>query len=182
VESKLQGANEILIDAEIGPIWSILEDPARIPEYFPSVQHVEVPAGARERVGARRRCHVELNGRRGEVVERCTEAVEGRRLTHVMDEDPFGFSRLFDGFGFTFVLEPVGANQTRVRIEGFYREKTMLARALNVLMMRRKLSKLRAGILANLKALLESSASSGDRRLLEPAHAPGELSQHRDRN
>lgn len=115
-------------------------------------------AGARERVGATRRCQVEMGGRRGEVVERCTEAVPERKLTHVMDKDPFGFSRFFGDFGFSFLLEPRGVDETHVRIEGFYSEKTLLSRAMNTLMMRRKLGKLRARILVNLKALVESQA------------------------
>jgi carbon monoxide dehydrogenase subunit G len=160
MEPKLQGTNEIVIHAAPSQIWAVLEDPLRIPEYFPSVSSVEVDAGARERVGATRRCQVEMGGRRGEVVERCTEAVAERKLTHVMDKDPFGFSRLFADFGFSFVLEPQAAAETRVRIEGFYREKTMLSRAMNALMMRRKLSKLRARILANLKSLVETQTPS----------------------
>lgn len=153
---KLQGKNEIVIDAARAQIWSVLEDPLRIPEYFPSVSSVDVDPGARERVGVTRRCQVEMQGRRGEVVERCIEAVPERKLVHVMDEDPFGFSRLFGDFGFSFVLEPQGTYETVVRIEGFYREKTLLSRVLNVLVMRRKLSKLRSGILANLKSLVEA--------------------------
>jgi carbon monoxide dehydrogenase subunit G len=156
VERQLQGANEIVIEATPAQIWGVLEDPLRIPEYFPSVSSVEVDAGARESVGATRRCQVEMGGRRGQVVERCIESVPERKLTHVMDKDPFGFSRLFGDFGFSFVLEPQGKDATVVRIEGFYREKTLLSRALNVLVMRRKLSRLRAGILANLKSLVEA--------------------------
>ncbi len=160
MEPKLQGTNEIVIHAAPSQIWAVLENPLRIPEYFPSVSSVEVDAGAREAVGATRRCQVEMGGRRGEVVERCTEAVPERKLTHVMDKDPFGFSRLFCDFGFSFILEPKSADDTSVRIEGFYREKTVLSRAMNTLMMRRKLNNLRARILANLKSLVESQAGS----------------------
>jgi carbon monoxide dehydrogenase subunit G len=158
VERKVQGSNEIVIRATPSQIWAVLEDPLRIPDYFPSVSSVDVDVGAREHVGATRRCQVEMGGRRGEVVERCTEAVPERKLTHVMDRDPFGFSRLFGDFGFSFLLEPQSADETRVRIEGFYSEKTLVSRAMNTLMMRRKLSKLRARILANLKALVEGQA------------------------
>lgn len=40
-------------------------------------------------------------------------------------------------------------------IEGFYREKGLQARVLNALLMKRKLNEIRAGILADLKTVVE---------------------------
>src|SRR6266540_6354298 len=103
---KIQGHNEVIIGAEAGRIWAVLEDSSNVPRYMRAVQTIDVAPGSRERVGATRTCQVEMEGRRGEVVERCVELVPNQRLTHVCDRDDFGFSRLFDDFGFTFVLEP----------------------------------------------------------------------------
>lgn len=151
---RFQGANERLIDAEPARIWDVLVDPARIPEYMRAVTRME-SAPEREAVGAARTCQVSMQGKQGRVVERCTELEENRRLTHVLDDDDFGFSKLFDGFGFAFLLEPRAGGRTLVRIEGFYRERGLASRVLNRLVMRRKLSRLRDGILAELATVVD---------------------------
>ncbi len=153
---KIQGHNEVIIGAEAGRIWAVLEDSSNVPRYMRAVQTIDVAPGSRERVGATRTCQVEMEGRRGEVVERCVELVPNQRLTHVCDRDDFGFSRLFDDFGFTFVLEPRGDGATLVRLEGFYRERGPLSRVMNALIMKRKLSALREAILRDLKSVVES--------------------------
>jgi carbon monoxide dehydrogenase subunit G len=155
---KVQGSNELVIDASAEQIWEILIDPARVPEYMAAVKRIE--GEPRESVGAVRTCHVEMQGRSGEVVERCDELEEHRRLTHVMERDGFGFSRMFEDFGFSFVLEPLPGGRANVRIEGFYRERNPMTWMLNRLVMRRKLHRLRAGILAGLKAVAERRSVS----------------------
>lgn len=155
MERKQQGTNELVIDASPEQIWAVLEDSSRVPEYMNAVKDIDKAPGSKEHLGATRRCTVELQGKRGKVVERCVELVPRHRLTFVVDEDEFGFSKLFDDFGFTFVLEESGERRTLVRIEGFYREKGLQARILNALVMKRKLSGIRAGILANLKTVVE---------------------------
>jgi uncharacterized protein YndB with AHSA1/START domain len=155
---RIQGSDELVIDAGRAHVWEILVDPARVPEYMQAVKRIE--GDARESVGAARTCWIEMQGKRGEVVERCVELEERRRLTYVMERDAFGFSRLFEDFGFSFVLEPLAGERTLVRIEGFYREKGVVSRGLNVLMMRRKLHRLRAGILIGLKAVVEQRSLS----------------------
>jgi uncharacterized protein YndB with AHSA1/START domain len=157
---KIQGRNEVTINASAQRIWAVLEDSSNVPGYMRAVQTVDVAPGSRERAGATRTCQVELQGRRGEVVERCIELVPNERLTHVCDRDDFGFSRLFDDFGFTFVLQPRGPDATLVCLEGFYRERGLMSRAMNALVMRRKLSGLRAMILSDLKLLVESRGQS----------------------
>jgi uncharacterized protein YndB with AHSA1/START domain len=158
MKRRVHGSNEVAIDATPEQIWQILVEPARVPEYMRSVKRV---AGAtRETVGAVRTCHVEMDGRSGEVVERCDELEEHRRLTFVMEQDAFGFSRMFDDFGFSFVLEPLPGDRTNVRIEGFYRARNPLGWALDRLVIRRKLNGLRGGILDGLKAVSERRSVS----------------------
>lgn len=152
---KLQGANEQVISAGADRIWAVLEDSSYVPRYMRAVREIDKEQGSRERVGAVRTCQVELQGRRGEVVERCVELVPGERLTHVIERDSLGFSRLFDGFGFTFVLEPEGESRTLVRLEGFYEERGLRSRLLNALMMKRKLHRIRERVLSDLKTLVE---------------------------
>ena len=128
-----------------------------MPEYMHAVKHVDAPSGRREAVGATRSCQVEMDGKKGEVVERCTEVENGTRISFVVERDTFGFSKMFDDFGFSFLLEPRDHQRTHVALEGFYREKNVLAHLMNASIMKRKLHHLRAGILTNLKATVERS-------------------------
>jgi uncharacterized protein YndB with AHSA1/START domain len=166
MERRLQGSNELLIDATPEQIWAVLADSSRIPEYMKAVKEIHTSRGSSEYVGATRSCRVEMQGRRGEVLERCVELVPNERLTHVMERDDFGFSRLFDDFGFTFGLETKGVGHTLVRLEGFYREKGLRSRLLNALVMKRKLHALRGGVLTELKSVVEQPS-----RRVEPARS-----------
>src|SRR6266705_1059876 len=94
-----------------------------------------------------------------QVVERCTEVEHGTRISFVVERDTFGFSKMFDDFGFSFLLEPRDHQGTHVALEGFYREKNVLAHLMNALIMKRKLHHLRAGILTNLKATVDAQTS-----------------------
>ena len=130
----LQGADEILIETSPHRIFAILEDARRLPDWTSVIS----TSGTRETVGAVRECEVDLDGKRGNVVERCIESDPPRRIAWAMEEDTFGFSRLVSDFGFSFNLEPAGDGKTRVRNETYYRSRGPLAAAMNTLLMRRK--------------------------------------------
>jgi uncharacterized protein YndB with AHSA1/START domain len=172
VEKKVQGGNELLIDANPEQIWAVLDDSSRVPEYMHAVKSIDTAPGSSEYVGSTRSCHVEMQGKRGEVVERCVELVRNERLTHVMERDAFGFSRFFDDFGFSFILEPSPGGRTLVRLEGFYREKGLRGRVLNELMMKRKLDALRGRVLADLKRLVEQPDAASETRAAQLAKNP----------
>lgn len=133
-------------------IWAILEDSTRLSEWAPMVKRT---TGKREVLGAVRECEVEFDGKPGRVVEKCVECDPFRKIGWRMTEDSFGFSRMLDDLGFDFVLEPVGAQETRVVNTSYYRPKGLLARLMGVLMMRPKFRKLRERVLANVKRLAE---------------------------
>lgn len=152
----LQGADEILIGVLPHRIFAILEDAGRLPEWTSVIS----TSGTRETAGAVRECEVDLDGKRGSVVERCIEADPPRRIAWAMERDTFGFSRLMSDFGFSFTLEPAGDGTTRVRNETYYRSRGMFSAAMNVLVMRRKFRGVRRRWLANLKRLSEEAASA----------------------
>lgn len=155
MKKKIQGRNEILIDATPEQVFAVLEDSSRVPEYMQAVKQIDVPSGRREEVGATRSCQVDMEGKHGEVTERCIELVKNRRISFVVERDSFGFLKMFEDFGFSFILEPRGDRQTLVALEGFYRERSLLARIMNSMMMKRKLHQLRSGILAGLKVSVQ---------------------------
>lgn len=58
----------------------------------------------KESVGVVRTCDVEFAGRDGQTIERCIESVPNRKLSHAIEEDSFGFTRMLLDFWFSFVL------------------------------------------------------------------------------
>lgn len=68
---SIEGTNEVTVDSSPRSVWRVLEDSTCLSEWAPMVKHT---TGVRETVGSRRTCQVEWDGRRDEVVERCTEA------------------------------------------------------------------------------------------------------------
>jgi len=154
--------SEILIEATPKAIFDVLADAEALPEWLPMVERCESrgPRG----IGGERVCEVDWGGRRGMLVERCTERVMRRRLAFVVDEDTLGFSKMFDEFGFAYDLVPEGPGRTRVRMEGLYRPRGFLAKMMDVLLMRRRLAKSRCDILGYLKTHVESQP----RRLAGP--------------
>jgi uncharacterized protein YndB with AHSA1/START domain len=156
----LQGADEILIEASPHRIFAILEDAKRLPEWTSVIS----TSGTRETVGAVRECEVDLDGKRGRVVERCVESVPSRYIAWAMEQDTFGFSRLVSDFGFSFSLELSANGETRVRNETYYRSRGPFAAAMNALLMRRKFRGVRRRWLANLKSLSEDACNRAETR------------------
>lgn len=150
---KVQGADEIVVQATPEVVWDVLTDGDRLPEW---AFMVKTTTGGRERLGAARRCDVEFAGRPGRVAERCVEHVPPERIAWVMTEDSFGFGRRFADMGFAFTLVPVADRRTLVRNESFYRPRTLAARALSVLFVRRQFARVRRRVLHDLKQLCES--------------------------
>jgi len=159
VESKLQGSSEIVIAAPPEAVWEILEDSrANLPRMWPMVKSCEIDG--KERVGAVRRCGVEFMGKNGHTVERCIESVPNRKLAHSIEEDSFGFSRVLSDFWFAFLLEPVEAGSTHVRVESHFEPKGLKGRIMSALMIKRKFREVRETALANLKRLAEAERSA----------------------
>lgn len=161
MNSKLQGSSEVVIQAPPERIWGILEDSqSNLPHLWPMVKSVEIDG--RERVGAVRRCGVELMGKSGHTVERCIESVPNRRLAHSIENDSFGFSRMLSDFWFAFVLEPKEPDGTLVRVETHFDPKGLRGRVMSKLMVRRKFREIRETALGNLKRIAESQSEAGE--------------------
>lgn len=157
MNGRLQGANEILVQAPPHRIWQILEDSQQhLPRVLPMVQTCAIESGGLERVGAVRTCDVDFGGKHGTTVERCIDHVPDRRLAHRIEDDSFGFSRVFSDFWFSFALEPESAGATRVRIETHYDPKGIAGRLMSELMGKRRFRRVRESALENLKRLAES--------------------------
>jgi carbon monoxide dehydrogenase subunit G len=162
MKGKLQGRSEIEVAAPPDRIWELLEDSeANLPSVLPMVTSCEIESGGRERVGAVRTCAVDFGRKQGTTVERCVESAPNERLTHRIEDDSFGFSRMLSDFWFSFALEPTGEGVTVVSIETHYDPRGPFARAMSVLMMRRKFRPVRESALTNLKRLAEGAPAVG---------------------
>lgn len=158
MKARPQGSDELIVHATPQQIWDILEDSQQLADWAPMVQS---STGTRETVGAVRECEVEFNGKGGHVVEGCVEAVPEQRIAWMLQEDTFGFNRMLNDFGFSYELEPKNADETLVRTTSHYGPKTLLAGAMNLLMMRRKFGQIRRRALQGLKTLAESKTVAG---------------------
>ncbi|MGW4339506.1 SRPBCC family protein [Rhodococcus koreensis] len=157
---KLQGSNEQLVDAPSARLWSILEDSSVLPRWVPIVETVTSHA-QREGPGTVRRCNVEMAGTRGYLVERCVEAIAERKLSHAVEDDSLGFTKMFADYSFTLTLEPQGSGSTLARCETFYNPRGVLSRVMNALVMRRKFGGVRRRILLGLKQFAEQDSHPG---------------------
>ena len=147
-----QESYEMTIEASAERVWRILEDGARLPEWMTLVKATDAK---RETLGAVRHCDVELAGRAGKVVERCVECVPGRTIAWRMESETLGMSKHFAEFGFGFELDPAGPHRTRVRTYTSYRPTGVVARLLDVLVLKRKYREVRRMALDGLRRLAE---------------------------
>ncbi len=152
-KAPLQGANEILIDADAASVFSVLEDGALLPQWMPVVKST---TAGREAAGCVRECQVEMDGRKGIVVEKCIESIPPKRISWSLESDTLGFDKMLKDFSFSFVLQEQGSGRTLLLNETYYQPKGMLASLMNVLMLRGKFSKIRMAALNGIKKIAEA--------------------------
>ena len=157
MHARVQGSDELVIEAAPERIWSVLEDSRNLPSWAPMVIST---TGTQESVGSVRECEIDMEGKAGRVVEQCVESDPAKRIAWSLKEDTFGFNKMLDNFGFAFELEPQGENRTLVRTLSYYEPKNPLARVMNVLMMRRKFGSIRRRSLEGLLQVAESKTNA----------------------
>jgi uncharacterized protein YndB with AHSA1/START domain len=154
MSQRIHVEDDLVIQSSPETIWDILDDTSLLPQWVPMVKRV---TGSRESLNARRVCHVEMEGRTGEVTEECVDYAPRERIGWVVYHDTLGFSRLFSRLAFGFVLEPQGVRVTRLRLRAEYEPRGLLGRLMYTMMMRRKFGHLRRQMLLNIKRLAEVS-------------------------
>lgn len=166
---SIKGSNEIVVDALPDRVWRVLEDSTCLSQWATMVKET---TGVRETVGARRTCQVEWEGRKDEVVERCTEAAPDHRISWVMERGMM--LKMFSKVAFGFELDPRDTRATLVRMHYSYEPKNVFVSLMFRLMMSGKLDRMRNTLLANLKALVERRDAAADvRGVPRPAPEPG---------
>lgn len=168
MKARVQGADELVIDASPNRIWDILVSSQELPKWMPVVQST---TGDRETVGSVRECEVVFNGKPGRVVESCVEAVPERRIAWTMDEDSYGFGRMLADYGFAFDLEPRGVASTLVRTASYYEPRNLVVHLMNWFSLRRQFRTVRKRALSGLQRLAETPHSAGARHEDPPGAA-----------
>jgi uncharacterized protein YndB with AHSA1/START domain len=157
--APLQWRTEIAVAASPERVWAIADDLTLIPQYHPEVRQVELLSGTAHRAaGVRYRCTIP-EGRKGNCVEEVTEFEPGRRFVTAFPEDSWGLSELLADFTVETVVEPAPGG-TRIRMNAYYRPKSLFMKLLNPLGLRRLMARRARGVLAGVKRLAEAPPQS----------------------
>ena len=155
--APLQWHTEITVAAPQERVWAIADDITLIPHYHPDVRHVELISGVGSRAaGVRYKCTIP-EGRKGNCIEEITEYVPGSRFVTAFPEDSWGLSKQLTEFTVETLVEPV-SDGTRIRLNTYYRPRSLLMKMLNPLGLRRLMARRAFRVLAGVKRLAEEPA------------------------
>lgn len=150
--SKLQARNETVINAPVSKVWALITDISQVHKTNPGVVKA---TGTMNALNGTRTCEVNNKGRTGTMTERLVEFVPEKKTTWTIEQDTMGMGKMLKDTRFCFHLEKIGTDKTRLVNESYYTPANFMASVMNVLMMKRMMSKLQEQILANVKSLAE---------------------------
>jgi uncharacterized protein YndB with AHSA1/START domain len=151
--TKLQARNEIIINAPVSKVWSIITDISLLPKINPGVVSA---TGAMDKQGETRTCEMDNKGRKGTMTERLIELVPEKKTVWTIEQDTMGMKKMLSETRFCFYLEKQGANQTKLINESYYLPNSFMGKIMNALMMRNMMGKIQHKILSNVKAESEN--------------------------
>lgn len=149
---KLQVKNEAVINASIGNIWAVITDIAVLHQVNPGVVKA---SGRMDKLGETRTCQIDNKGRKGTVTEKLIEMIPEKKTVWTIESDTMGMSKMLKDTRFVFNLEKLDENRTRVVNETYYQPANLVAKIMNVLMMKKMIGKAQEEILNNIKSLTE---------------------------
>ena len=152
MKGKFQGQNELVINASVEKIWNVLIDGKVLSEWMTIVKHTTSKI---ESLNAVRSCEVEMNGKKGQVSEKCILFNEKKEIGWLMLTDEFGIGKMFENYSFSFELIPIDNNTTKVINRGYADPKNLVAKLMNAIMIKRMSYKLRNTALSGIKRLAE---------------------------
>ncbi len=132
---KVQGQDEIIINAPVSVVWPLIKDSKRLEDWGPPVQKIEVylaPGQKEEGVGSKRKVYAKFNEKRkGWYQEIRTEQIEGRKITFLIFEDSFGMSKTLKDVGGAMEVVPEGTDKTRFIFTFYHRTKGFMGWLMN---------------------------------------------------
>ena len=150
--SKLQARNEAIINAPISSVWAIITDINLLHKINPGVINA---SGRMDKQGETRTCEMDNKGRKGTMTEKLIELIPEKKTVWTIENDTMGMSKMLKDPRFCFYLEKLGDNKTKVVNESYYEPATFIAKIMNVVMMKKMMSKIQGQILSNIKTLAE---------------------------
>lgn len=150
--SILQARNEATINAPVESIWSVITDISSLHKVNPGVVKA---TGRMDVQGETRTCEINNNGRKGTMVEKLIELIPQKKTVWSIESDTMGMGKMLADARFIFTLEKLGENRTKVVNETYYQPANLMAKIMNVLMMKRMISKAQEQILSNIRSLTE---------------------------
>ena len=132
---KIQGQDEIVIDAPVSAVWPLIKDSKRLEDWGPPVQKIEVylaPHQTKEGVGSKRKVYAKFSEKRkGWYQEIRTEQVERKKITFLIYEDSFGMSKFLTDVGGAMEIVPEGKDKTRFIFTFYHRSKGLMGWLMN---------------------------------------------------
>lgn len=147
---KLQARNEVIIEAPISRIWSIITDINMLHKINPGVVSA---TGVMNKLNATRSCQISNRGKVGNVTERLIELEPERKTVWAIEKDDMGMGKMLKDARFYFLLEKISDEQTRVINETWYEPANLIAKIMNSLMIKKMITKTQQQILANLESI-----------------------------
>lgn len=146
--STLQARNEIMINAPVSKVWSVITDINLLPKINPGVVSVK---GTMNKQGETRTCEMDNKGRKGTMTERLIELVPEQKTVWTIEEDTMGMKKMLSGTRFCFYLEKQGDHQTKLINESYYQPNSFMGKMMNIFMMKSMMGKIQNKILTNVK-------------------------------
>ncbi len=132
---KFQSKQEVIINAPLNQVWEFSQDLAKIAEYHPRVNKVDLISDKQYReVGVSYRCH--LKDGKNTCIEQDIEVVPFRKFVTVLPQDTMGLTKLLPDYVVETSFFKVGAQATRVEISHFYSSSKLTVRLLNFIIKR----------------------------------------------
>lgn len=150
--SKLQARNKAVIEAPIHNIWEMITDINKLHKINPGVISA---TGRMDILGETRTCEIENRGRKGTMTERLIELIPEKRTVWTLENDTIGMGKMLKESKFCFNLDRIDDNKTLVLSETYYKPANLMARFMNMFIMKRMISKAQNQILINIKSLTE---------------------------
>ncbi len=132
---KFQSKQAVIINAPLNLVWEFSQDLAKIAEYHPRVNQVDLISDKRFRdVGVSYRCH--LRDGKNTCIEQDIEVVPFQKFVTVLPQDTMGLTKLLPDYVVETCFLKVGEQATRVEISHFYSSSKLTVRLLNFIIKR----------------------------------------------
>ena len=159
---RIQGQDEIVIDAPVSTVWPLIKDSKRLEDWGPPVQKIEVylaPGQTEEGVGSERKVYAKFSEKRqGSYQEIRTDQIEGKKISFLIYEDTFGMSKILTDVGGSMEVVPEGEDRTRFVFTFYHRTNGLMGWLMNP-MIKRDQGKNRRAALQSIKNYAEGRAA-----------------------